>query len=217
MPLTNPAARTVRTLVTAGLPDLATDYPFLANQPMTFWSAEAANLYGLAIPGDQSAFRFTHRLAANLGAAEISIAIPSTIPATSVDSVSLDAAVDPTVLTTPGASAGIDVLRAVVIRDSGPTVLRRRGTDVANGALSADSFKVESATSIRLRGPASGSYKAGETFTIILVPQASIAALTGTLGTQLNANREYEDVAYPLLYAVCGALGEVNCKAALPG
>ena len=214
MGLTNPAAKVTRVLLSGGLPDFTVDYPFMPGMTALAKTAGTSNIYCLSLPGDQSANRFTHKLAANLGAAEIDITIPSHILAASVDSASLDAAVDPTVLTTPGASTGINVLRAVIIRDASGLCLRRRGNDVADGALSAESFKVKSATALRLRGPASGSWKAGETFTVILVPQATIVGFGGlALGTQMNANRTYEDVSYPIMWGVIAANEEINVTA----
>lgn len=302
MGLTNPAAKISRVLLSGGLPDFTVDYPFMPGQTVLAKSASAANVYQLSLPGDQSAKRFSFRLAANLGNAELDVAIPSTITAANVDASSADTAVDPVQLTTPGASTGINSLRAVIIRDSTGLPLRRRGNDILDqaavvsvtsaatnvltltshgltegatvipaatygagpglvagtpyfvhvinantfnvasslanlvagtyitvgtvgapanftfGYMSTSSFKVKSTSVLRLRGPDTGSWKAGETFTAILVPQADIQGIGGlALGTQLNAHRTYEDVAYPIVQAVLAANEEVNFTAGLPG
>jgi hypothetical protein len=96
------------------------------------------------------------------------------------------------------------------------------------GYMSTSSFKVKTGTAsagvIRVRGPASGSWKAGETLRIVVLPAASIfgVVLDSTGDTPvaasaiaLNANRLTHGRVFDLMYAAVAANGEVNLRAAL--
>lgn len=213
MPVTVPSPGPTATRnITPGQPVLYIDnYPFLPNQQMVAWSPAANTLYGAAMQARNNGKVFVATLAANLGAAEVDIALSTAVPLAA--SAAVDADVDTAL--TPPAQPG-QVLRVVVIRDRDGIALRRRGTDVADGSLSASSFKVKTSAAngnvIRIRGPASGQFNQGETFTIIVLEASDIVTVTGA---SLNAFRTANDVVYSLMYAGLAANDEINIRAEL--
>ncbi len=213
MPLVATSASPLRVLIPGAPPIVATEYPFLPGQQVTAWAAAAATVYQISPQARNNGKTFIHTLTANLGAAEIDIALGTAVPLAADSDV--DANVD-TALLPPAAPA--KVLRAVVIRDRTGAPLRRRGLDVADGALSAESFKVKTSAAngnvIRLRGPAAGAFNAGETFTIFIVEAADIVTFSGAA---LNAARKAIDINRGVLYAGLAANEEVNLDAILPG
>lgn len=211
MSLTTPGASPIRVIVPQQPPVYTGGrYPFITGQQGIAKSAAAVSLYSAKVPAPGGAQRIRYTLAANLGAAELDIALGAAV--TAAADASVDAAVD-TGLAAPSDPAS--VLRVVVIRSlaNAEATLRRRGTDVADGSLSAESFKVKTSSAganvIRVRGPASGAWKAGEILDIFVLGTGDITT------TALNANRDALVLLDEILYGAPGTGEEINVRAML--
>jgi hypothetical protein len=297
----------VQTLLSAAPPLLNRRYPFMPGQQILVKSAAAITPYGAGYPARNNGKLFIHTLVSALANAELDINVGA-IGHAALDT-SNDSVVD-TGLAAPSTPA--NVLRAVVIRDSDGSVLRRRGNDVLDqaatvavtsaatnvltltshglttgatvtpaatygagpglvagtqyfvnrtdantfnvaasladlaagtyitvgtvsspanftfGYMSTSSFKVKTGTAsagvIRVRGPASGSWKAGERLMIILLEATDIkGVINGTDGSSpavgsaiaTNANRTHMGTSFELMYAAVGSGEEVNLQALL--